>query len=388
MKILHTSDWHLGKKLEGQKRIDEQSKFLNKLNSIVIEEKPDLILIAGDIFDTPNPSAEAEALFFKTIKDLSHNGKFPTIIIPGNHDNPQRLSAISPLAHDFGIIIYQKPFEIIPTGDYGNAKITSSGPGYINININSKELFLYSLPYPNEATLNETFKEGEFSKRIKNIFYEGLLDRNPSIPAVIMTHIFLCGSSKAEDEKNIELGGAMAVHPSDLPDVDYIALGHVHKPMAFKEKRAYYCGSPIEYRITENKYDKKILIATINGNLDTEVKDIFLENYKPIKEYTASSIDEAINLSEILKTQEEWIYLKIKTDKYLTVSELKKIKENKNILEIIPIIEKNITKTKEINFDNPQNILEAFEEFYKTFDNIQPSKEVTNLFTKLISEEN
>ena len=75
MKILHTSDWHLGKKLEGLKRIEEQKKFIDTLEMIVREEEPKVILIAGDIFDTPNPSSEAESLFFDSLKKLSGSGK-------------------------------------------------------------------------------------------------------------------------------------------------------------------------------------------------------------------------------------------------------------------------------------------------------------------------
>ena len=82
MKILHTSDWHLGKKLEGLKRIEEQKKFIDTLEMIVREEEPKVILIAGDIFDTPNPSSEAESLFFDSLKKLSGSGKRAIVIIP------------------------------------------------------------------------------------------------------------------------------------------------------------------------------------------------------------------------------------------------------------------------------------------------------------------
>ena len=111
MKILHTSDWHLGKKLEGLKRIEEQKKFIDTLEMIVREEEPKVILIAGDIFDTPNPSSEAESLFFDSFKKLSGSGKRAIVIIPRYHDSPERLSACKNLASDFGVIIYEKPFE-------------------------------------------------------------------------------------------------------------------------------------------------------------------------------------------------------------------------------------------------------------------------------------
>lgn len=387
MKILHTSDWHLGKKIEGHGRIEEHEKFIEILEKINDNENPDIILIAGDIFDSVNPPAEAEQLFFKTIKNLSKNGNRAIIIIPGNHDNPKRLSAGNPLAKELGIIIYTKPFEIIPPGKYGNFFIEKSCEGGIFININNKKLYLYSLPYPNETTLNETFENNDFTKRIGEILQTGVAYNKENIPTVIMSHIFLIGSSESGEEKSIELGGAMAVNPKDLPDVNYIALGHVHKPMAFKKKNAYYCGSPIEFRSTEAKHQKKLLLVDVEINKETIIKEIQLENYKPIKEYTVYSCEEAIEKSEELKNINQWVYLKIIDNRYLKNSEVRKIKENKNIVEIIPIINNKHTSHKSFSLDS-DNIKDIFIEFCKQEESSKPQNELIELFSKLIGEEN
>ncbi|MER2141445.1 MAG: exonuclease subunit SbcD, partial [Priestia megaterium] len=98
MRLLHTADWHLGRTLEGRSRLAEQAQFLDELADIVEEEKVDAILMAGDAFDTVNPPAAAEQLFYESMSRLSNNGKRPIIVIAGNHDNPDRLSAASPLA--------------------------------------------------------------------------------------------------------------------------------------------------------------------------------------------------------------------------------------------------------------------------------------------------
>ena len=105
MKISHTADWHLGKNLEGHSRLPEQVLFAEDFIRICQEEKPDLILIAGDIYDSYNPSAAAEKLFYETLKKLSRGGQCVTVIISGNHDNPDRLMASGPLARDHGIIM-------------------------------------------------------------------------------------------------------------------------------------------------------------------------------------------------------------------------------------------------------------------------------------------
>lgn len=388
MKILHTSDWHLGKKLEGLKRIEEQKKFIDTLEIIVREEDPKVILIAGDIFDTPNPSSEAESLFFDSLKKLSGSGKRAIVIIPGNHDSPERLSACKNLARDFGVIIYEKPFEKKEVGKYGDFHLIKSSEGGITLEINGEKIFIYSLPYPSELSLNEEFdEENSYSKRIGEILRKGVEGVPSDIPKIIMTHIFITGSEGDGDEKAIELGGARGVSLEDLPEVDYIALGHIHRPIKYKDKRAYYSGSPIEYRLTENKFAKKIFIANVNGGLSTEVKEIVLENYKPIKNYEINGIDEGVVFSQKMMDSQEWIYLKIHTDTFIPNHLLKEIRKNKNILEIIPV-----TKNGEVTLDSvvdygDLDIKNAFVEFYKSFDEGEPQEETINLFMKFLGDD-
>lgn len=388
MKILHTSDWHLGKKLEGLKRIEEQKKFIDTLEMIVREEEPKVILIAGDIFDTPNPSSEAESLFFDSLKKLSGSGKRAIVIIPGNHDSPERLSACKNLARDFGVIIYEKPFEKKEVGKYGDFHLVKSSEGGITLDIDEEKIFIYSLSYPSELSLNEEFdEENSYSKRIGEILKKGVEGVPGDIPKIIMTHIFITGSEGDGDEKAIELGGARGVALEDLPEVDYIALGHIHRPIKYTNKRAYYSGSPIEYRLTENKFAKKIFIANVNGGLSTEVKEIVLENYKPIKNYEVNGIDEGVAFSQKMLDSQEWIYLKIHTDTFIPNHLLKEIRKNKNILEIIPV-----TKNGEVTLDSvvdygDLDIKNAFVEFYKSFDEGEPQEETINLFMKFLGDD-
>ena len=113
MKILHTADWHLGKRLDGFSRFDEQVAVLNEIITIANEKNVDLILIAGDLFDAFNPPVEAVELFYKTLKNLSNNGKRPVVAIAGNHDSPDRINAPNPLAKECGIILIGHPNELI-----------------------------------------------------------------------------------------------------------------------------------------------------------------------------------------------------------------------------------------------------------------------------------
>ena len=133
MRILHTADWHLGKNLEGQSRMDEQEQFLNDFVKIVNDNNIDLIMIAGDVYDNSNPPARAEKMFYDTLKRLSGNGERLTLVISGNHDNPDRLVAAGPLAREHGIIMVGTPKTVVSCGEYGNHKVIESGEGFIEV---------------------------------------------------------------------------------------------------------------------------------------------------------------------------------------------------------------------------------------------------------------
>lgn len=405
MKILHTSDWHLGKKLEGAKRIEEQKLFIDTLEKIVTDENPKLILIAGDIFDTPSPSSEAEKLFFDAMKKISNFGKRAIVIIPGNHDSAERLVASKNLAKDFGIIIYENPLEVKEIREYGQFQVERATEGGLILNIEGERAFLYSLPYVSEAYLDEIYKNllaekeeelGEsidgdltYSEKIGALLKRGVVEvESENIPKIIMAHLFIMGSVGDGDEREAELGGSKGVDLDDLPEVDYIALGHIHKPMKYSRKRACYSGSPIEYRVTENRYKKKIFLADVKGDLDTEIREIELENYKPIKKYEVEGIDKALELSQSLVGVQEWVYLKIVTDRYLASSEIRELRKNKNIVEIdVKYVDENERENITYYENGELDIKESFKEYYKKFDGIEPSEEMVELFMRLVEGE-
>ncbi len=144
MRILHTADWHLGKTLEGRSRLDEQAQFLDELYQIVKDEHIDVIVMAGDAFDTVNPPARAEQLFYESLSALSDKGKRQVVVISGNHDNPDRLSAASPLTNDQGIHLIG-----YPTNDIIRVDVPSA----------DERLSIAALAYPSEARLNEVLAE-------------------------------------------------------------------------------------------------------------------------------------------------------------------------------------------------------------------------------------
>src|SRR5690606_37531581 len=140
MKILHTADWHLGKRLDNFSRLEEQIEVMNEIISIADEQNVDLVLVAGDLFDAFHPSTEAIDLFYKTVKRLAKNGKRPVIAIAGNHDSPSFIDAPDPLARECGIILIGYPNQKVQEYALENFRITISEKGFLEIQLNSSPM--------------------------------------------------------------------------------------------------------------------------------------------------------------------------------------------------------------------------------------------------------
>lgn len=164
MKILHTADWHLGKKLQEYSRLEEQREVLQEIVEIADSQEVDLILLAGDIFDSFNPNHEAVELLYKTLRKLSNNGQRPIIAISGNHDSTQFIEAPDPLARELGIIFYSRYDSTIPTGTLDSGvQILQSESGFIEFKLPSYKypIRIILAPYANELLLKTYLGDGD-----------------------------------------------------------------------------------------------------------------------------------------------------------------------------------------------------------------------------------
>lgn len=400
MRILHTADWHLGKSLEKRSRIDEQKKFLDDFIEIAKENDIDLVIIAGDIYDSSNPPAIAEKMFYDTLKKISDNGKRLILIIAGNHDNPERLVASAPLAREHGIIMIGTLKTIIDTGNYGRHKIINSGEGFIEVEINGEKAVILTVPYLSEKRLNEVlYKDMDsdeeriksYSDRVFSLF-DSLKDnyREDTIN-LLVSHLYAMGSEEGGSERSIQLGGSYIVNCECFPkEAQYIALGHVHKPQLVPgtNKKARYSGSPIHYNKKEVSYNKKCFVVDVKANEEANVKEVYFKVYKPIEIWKCKNFDDALLKCEENKDRECWVYLEIKVDRYMREDEIKKLKElKKDILEITPIIE-NIHRDDESAISlSEKSFEELFIDFYKKERMGEPDKEIIDLFLNLVYEE-
>ncbi|OON95498.1 MAG: exonuclease SbcCD subunit D [Epulopiscium sp. Nele67-Bin005] len=402
MKILHTSDWHLGKKLDGFSRQDEQQLFLQDFVKIVQQNDIDLVIIAGDVYDTSTPPAFAEKMFYDTLKQISNNGKTLTLVIAGNHDSPERLTSATPLAMEHGIIMIGTPKTVVPIGNYGNHQLLNSGEGFIEIKINDENAIILTVPYPSEKRLNEILYEEmtsendqkqSYTDRIKELFSTLEDNYRDDTINLAVSHLFAMGSEEGGSERSIQLGGSYIVDGKCLPqNAQYIALGHVHKPQIVPStnKKARYCGSPLHYNKKEISYEKKCFLVEIAPNTDAQITEIPLKVYKPIEIWRCVGIDDAINKCSENAQKDCWVYLEIETDEYISEQQIKNLKSiKKDIVEIAPII-KNQTYTSNLTQQEKDQLSfeELFCEFYKVQRSVEPTNELKNLFLEIMEMDN
>ncbi|HHV95951.1 MAG TPA: exonuclease SbcCD subunit D [Clostridiaceae bacterium] len=403
MRILHTSDWHLGRSLEHISRIEEQRDFISCLTRIVEEEKIDMVLVSGDVYDTNNPSSAAEELFFEAMDKLNGKGKRPVIVIAGNHDNPERLCAASPLAYKNGIILLG-----YPKSDAGKYKIESdnislmdSGPGWMELSLTdcNERAVILTLPYPSEARLEEVLeKEADeellqlaYSDRIRSLFSKLSEKFRKDTVNLIMSHIFMLGGKEGGSERRtIQVGGAYTVDPSVLPsNTHFAALGHLHRPQWVKNAPcpACYSGSPLAYSFSETDYAKAVYIIEAKPGKEANVKEIFLDCGKPLKCWTAEEgILQALEWCELGRDKNAWIDLQIVTDRPITMEEQKKLRQlHPGIINIRPLLKTEYIK--EENYENREGkkIDQLFMEFYRYKTGSEISDELMATFLEVIS---
>jgi len=399
MRILHTSDWHLGKNLEGFSRLDEQAEFLEEFIEIVKQRDVDLIIIAGDIYDTGNPPARAEKLFYSALKSISEGGKRAVLVIAGNHDNPERLMAASPLAYEHGVILLGTPKSAAEVGEYGGFKIIESGEGFVEIEVKGKRAVILTLPYPSEKRLNEILTEEtdeierkkSYSDRVNSIFQKLSEKYREDTINLAVSHIFISGGEESKDsERPIQLGGGLAVDEICLPDkAQYIALGHLHRPQRISRRlNAYYAGSPIQYSKSEINYSKCSYLVEVEAGEDPSIEEILFKNYKPIEVFKCSSIEDALERCQENKDRKIWAYFEIDTDRVLNQSEIKRMKELiPDIVEIIPKMKGVDDLDSEERDIREKSMTVLFREFYKSSRSAEISMELMDLFMDITKEE-
>lgn len=401
MKILHTADWHLGKRLDSFSRLEEQKNALNEICEIADQHAVDAVIVAGDLFDAFNPPVEAIELLYKTLKQLTNNGKRAVIAIAGNHDSPDRIDSPEPLARECGIIFMGYPNTEIKTIELEDGfNITKTDKGFIEFKLpeHSYPLRIIATPYANEVRMKEYFGEekGEELSNSLQMRWGELSEKycdNKGVN-ILVTHLYMMkrGGEVLEEpdgEKPLKIGNADLIYSDIVPSqIQYTALGHLHRyqNVGTEERPVVYSGSPLAYSFSEAGQQKYVNIINLEPNNKAKLNRIPLKSGKQLVRKRFNSIDSAVEW--LNENQYTLVELTIESDTYLKSEDLKRLRNaHHEIVHIIPIVKNdNVmdTSTKQVNLN--QDITALFSDYFKYSKGQTPNEDIIELFKEIIEQ--
>lgn len=278
MKFMHLSDLHLGKRVNGYSMLEDQKYILIKIINIIDEQKPQAVIIAGDVYDKPVPSAEAVQLFDDFLYKLTERN-LQVIVISGNHDSPERIAFGSRFMGKSGIHMSQ---------------VYNGSTDFVSLTDDYGKINFYLLPFIKPSNVRRFFEDEEintYTEAIRVAISNMNIDKNAR--NVIVTHQFVTGAERSDSEI-IAVGGTDNVDSYVFDDFDYVALGHIHRPQNVGKSTVRYCGTPLKYSFSEINHEKSVTIVDIKEKEDINVTTIPLIPLHDMREIKGS-YDELVN---------------------------------------------------------------------------------------------
>ena len=326
LRIIHTADWHLGHQLHGQSREYEHRQFLDWLLKTLKVEQADVLVVAGDIFDTSNPSATAQAQFYDFLSQARiQNPELDIIFIGGNHDSAARLDAPHPILDAFNIHIV------------GGFPIKDNKPDYSRLFIplhNDKgdiKGWCIAMPFlrPSDLLLQKDKQADRLIAGVKQRYREAVDFAQEYVKddqfLLATGHCYMANSSISELSERRILGGNQHALPVDIfsERIDYVALGHMHLAQRVaKQEHIRYSGSPIPLSLSEECYKHQALCVEIDDKQHVEIRTLAIPRFVEIIRLPkkALPLDEVLQLLDDLELddiegeQQPWLELKIKLE--------------------------------------------------------------------------
>jgi DNA repair protein SbcD/Mre11 len=279
MRLLHTSDWHLGQDFYRHDRHFEHKSFLDWLIQVLESEAIDVLLVSGDIFDTSNPSAAAQRMFYDFIRRAHQHCKgLQTIVVAGNHDSPGRIEAPAQLLNEFNVTVVGRV-------SYEKQKCVSQLPFIVPLRRRNEEQMsavCIALPFLRSADLQAELMGCTYSEGVIRVYKQALAQAKElygnDIPLVAMGHMHASGGKTSEhSERRLVIGGEEAVALATLSDkFAYVALGHLHLAQSVAgEEHIRYCGSPLPLSFSEINYPHQVVKVDISTG-SAVVQKIFI----------------------------------------------------------------------------------------------------------------
>lgn len=402
MKILHTADWHIGKRLDHFSRLEEQRLVLAEICEIAEHEAVDAVIVAGDLFDNFNPSSEATELLYSTLHRLSDNGRRAVIAIAGNHDSPERIQVPDALARVCGIVFVGFPNTKVQTFcTQGKVEILQTDHGFLEIGLPNADFPLRILhtPYATEQRLKAFLGETESDDALREhlqVHWKSLADKYVDDKGfnLLATHLYVMkkGDPNPEEEPDDErpilhIGGAQAIYTENFPEgVQYIALGHLHRFQQVDKvpAPAVYSSSPLAYSFSEANQSKYVILLDAAPGKLVGYRPVQLQKGKKLRRIKGHSMDEA--LAKLGEYPEDLIELTIVSDNYLEAADKKRLTEaHPGIIQIIPQITRTEIAEETAGVDLSLSMEKLFQEYFKTRSKGQlPSDGLMDVFREVL----
>ncbi len=369
MKLIHLSDLHLGKRLNSVSFLEDQEYILRQILQIVEGERPQGVILAGDIYDKAIPSGEAVQLFDYFLSALAER-EVPVFIISGNHDSPERLSFGNRLMQNSGI--YFSPLY--------DGKIQ---PVTMEDEFGSVHIWL--LPFLKPAHVRRYFPEEEidsYTHALRVVTEQ--LHMDPTERNVLVTHQFLTGASTSESEEALSVGGSDNVDANLFSDFDYVALGHIHRPQNMGSNRIRYCGTPLKYSFSEEDHMKTVTVVNLGKKGDLQLQTIPLLPLRDLYSIRGSFRE----LLDAEKRTEDYIHaiLTDEEDVPEAMGRLRAVYPNILALSYDNTRTRSTREPGTLEDARKKSPLEVFEELYDKQNNRSMSQEQREFCEALIAE--
>ena len=400
MRVLHTSDWHLGKRLDYFSRHEEQEAVINEIIQISVERSVDLVVVSGDLFDTYNPPVESVELLYRSLKKLTQNGQVPVVAIAGNHDSPDRVNVADVLARENGIILVGNPTDEVPLFEVENGfRILRSEPGFV-------EISLPKYPYPvrllHTAFANEQRLKTYFGEEKQRSLQETLQETWTSLCTrfcdqtgvnLLCSHLFMLKKGEAapeepEGEKPINIGTADLIYSDALPrEIQYVALGHLHRWQDVGSRQpVVYCGSPLAYSFSEAGQQKYVSLVDLEPGASAQVEQIKLRAGKSLVRKRVVGVDAAVEWLQL--NTDCLVELTLETDEFLKAEERKRFYQaHDGIIFLIPQVKnREIQNQSNTQINLNQDMRALFSDYFKSKNGGQaPNDDIINLFNEILN---
>jgi len=375
MRIIHTSDWHLGRILHGVHLTEDQSYILDQLAYLIKDSKPDVLIVAGDIFDRSVPPVEAVNLLDETLSKILLDYKIPVIMISGNHDSPDRINFGSRILGASRLNIF---------GRFSNplkpVKLEEKwGPVYF-----------YPLPYADPAVVRDGMGDENIHTHddsMSTVIKAIKENMDMGVRNVLVAHTFAAGCEPSESERPLSIGGTDVVDSAHFQGFNYVALGHLHRPQKVSSDNIRYSGSLMKYSFSEAAQKKYIPIIDMDEKGEVHIEKVELTPKRDLR-CIEGYLDDILKGPKDGENRDDYIMVRLKDEGAIldAMGKIRSVYPNTLHIEKPQFTFNSELKGPDSNF-RKMSIKDLFSSFFKQVTDTEMSQEQMEAFEDILSKQ-